>query len=580
MTFLKKHYLAIIFSILVGLICVLPQLVFIFSLNTQYHGAHLMAIDDEEIYLSRMHDIVDGHVLLGSPWFFEYKNQIPIYPPTSDLIIVILSKIFFTSLINTLIILKFLLPLILFLLIYFLIIKIINEETFLAKISATAGATLITLGYGLIDYNQVLNYIAGKTSPITFLIWTRPSNPINGAIIIFSFFLIFISINKNYSNIKLFFASFLFALGIGSYFFTWGIILSVLAFIFIFNFLFKNFRNLKTIILIVLFGFIMALPYFYLNFLAAKSPDYNSAIQRTGMIFNHLPVFNKFTIFVIIIFFILSLIKFDLKKISFYKENYWWCLCAAFLLGSFFAYNQQVITGKAVFPPHFVQYTIPLSIITLVVIFYKTITKFKFNLIIIGSIIIITASIFYGSFVQVKAYQNNFDKFAKLQKFMILADWLDKNTKKDSVILPIENEEYYTRFIPALTNNNVYFGTYIFFLIPDDRLIHNYLTLLKTKDTKPEYLNEYIEKNYIEFTSYLGTMLDTQYNQESKDLLLKKTKIIQSYQNFYNSNLVDELKKYRINYVLSINPLSEKLKNELQNPQIIYQIDEFNLYQL
>ena len=69
--FIKKHYLALIFSILVGLIYAAPHLFFIISLGDKYHGLPLMATANEDAYIFRIREILDGHYLVGSPVYFE-----------------------------------------------------------------------------------------------------------------------------------------------------------------------------------------------------------------------------------------------------------------------------------------------------------------------------------------------------------------------------------------------------------------------------------------------------------------------------------------------------------------------------
>ena len=46
---------------------------------------------------------------------------------------------------------------------------------------------LIVFGFDLVDYNSIISYIIGRFSPQGFLIWTRPINPVSGAILLFLF---------------------------------------------------------------------------------------------------------------------------------------------------------------------------------------------------------------------------------------------------------------------------------------------------------------------------------------------------------------------------------------------------------
>jgi hypothetical protein len=64
--FLRKHWLALVFAVMIGLIYVGPHIAFIISLEDQYRGIPMMQTPNEISYLARIQEILDGHPMLGS----------------------------------------------------------------------------------------------------------------------------------------------------------------------------------------------------------------------------------------------------------------------------------------------------------------------------------------------------------------------------------------------------------------------------------------------------------------------------------------------------------------------------------
>ena len=52
------------------------------------------------------------------------------------------------------------------------------------------------------------------------------------------------------------------------------------------------------------------------------------------------------------------------------------------------------------------------------------------------------------------------------------------------------------------------------------------------------------------------------------------------YKNFYNQNFLDQLKKYRLDYILSDGKLIDGLLTELNSIELVYNHDNFYLYKL
>ncbi|MBU2575477.1 hypothetical protein KKF64_00060, partial [Patescibacteria group bacterium] len=56
----KRHYIAIICALFIGLLYIGPHIAFLFSLGDEYQGIPMLQTANEGGYLARMHEITDG----------------------------------------------------------------------------------------------------------------------------------------------------------------------------------------------------------------------------------------------------------------------------------------------------------------------------------------------------------------------------------------------------------------------------------------------------------------------------------------------------------------------------------------
>ena len=195
--------------------------------------------------------------------------------------------------------------------------------------------------------------------------------------------------------------------------------------------------------------------------------------------------------------------------------------------------------------------------------------------------IITSSSIAYGIYIQKSAYQNNFDKYKKMQNIVPIFNWLNNNTAKDSVILVVNDKhEKYAKQLMAFTNNNLYAGSFIFTLMPQERITHNYMVDLKMQGVAPKKLKQYISHNLVMHKHYFGGLTDWKNTQITKKYLRDKDIVLNLYPEFYKQNLYTELKKYRLNYILSKDKLNVSIKKQLPQLVFIKEINGFYIYEL
>lgn len=574
--FIRAHRWALFAMLVVGIVSIGPHVLFRISLGAEYRGFYILQTDNETEYLAKVQEIFDGHLLLGSTPFFEYKNNFPLLPPTLELFYAFAALVFGASIPTVFIASKFVLPAVLFFLIYLLIDRLSDEVPLLrGRAHALAGGLLIVLGYDLIDYGTVWSYLSGSSSPASFLLWTRPVNPVIGAILLCSVLLIAWSFHNEHSRRYRFFlyaaGGAAIALMIGSYFFSWFLTLSILGILITINALRRHYAFVKSVLLMSAIGIILSLPYWYIVWNAGASPWYDDAAFRTGFSLGHSFILNKLLLLSLVVFFAVTAL-FRLEK----KE--WWWFCLALLLGGFVAFNQQVITGRTIWPFHFVQYTIPLSLSVLFIVLYHVCARryrWAWSAV-VGFVIVISLS--FGIYVQASVYNRFYDEYKQKQSYAAVFRWLNASAPKDCVVL--SEDDLFSRMILAFTHCNVYWTNNVHFLIPWERLRHNYFTFLRLKGVSVEEIGGYLENNGDEVLGYFYGLGGLEAGRSYPPFARLINGFPVDYQSFVSRDFRNELKKYRIDYIISQGPLSEGIRQSLTGLILVSEINGFFIYAL
>ncbi|OGY90822.1 MAG: hypothetical protein A3H70_03770 [Candidatus Komeilibacteria bacterium RIFCSPLOWO2_02_FULL_48_11] len=589
----KSHYLALASALIVGLLYIGPQLVFMHSLGNKYQGIPMLQTPNEDTYLARIHEIIDGHPLVGSFPYYEYKDQWPISPPTGEMFYALPTLLFGIPLVTTLIVSKFILPLILFLLIYALTYNLLPPaRLFSRKISAVSAALLVLLGYDLVDYRSLLGFfLRGEPLGGSFLLWARPVNPILGAIFLLAFLLgVWAIIQKTrYPKTAITSAGLSLSLMIMSYFFSWGIALSILGFLILIYFFKREYKIVKRFGFIIAIAAILSSPYWYISYLSRQSPWYHDSILRSGLIYTHYPLLNKVLLAILGLYLVLVFIPIIKKIINRVKINLqdWHWFCLALILGSSWALNQQVVTGVTVWPYHFVQYTIPLSMVVLVVLLHRIIlNQFRF-LWIFAIISIIGSSLLFGFYSQVHTYRNSYDYYYRMQSLAPVFAWFNRETK-DCVILVSNKTEVYklTELLPAFTHCNMYVSYSVFSLMPNERIYHNNLVNLRLQGISAENIEAYMKANETDMRVHLASnwqgMLWTPEFPDFHDYTLDERikKFPEGYKEFLNKDFETELRKYKLDYVLSVGPLTDRVIKQLTSIKLAWQQADIYIYSI
>lgn len=578
----KNHGTGYLLALLVGIASIAPYLLAQYALGDDYKGFPLLFTANEDYYIARVQDIVDGHRLLGSPFLYEYKNNLPMVFPIGEFIYALPALLFGVSVLSVVMTFKFIFPTILFLIVYFLIYNLSKRATS-DKITACFGGLLITLGSEFVNYKQVWLLLTGQSQDLFLSLWTRPVNPITGALFLFLFLiLLWKSIN---SDKWFYFVIAGVVLGLmPGYIFSWLSAMSIIGATILLSLFRCRFGVIKKLCTIVLCSILVSAPSWYIWLSALfTSADNNYMAFHHGLLLTHYPIFNKVVLLQTVFFLPLFLfIRYKAKKRCEEAEEWWW-FTASLVVGNWLVFNQQIITGRVVWPPHLTQYTIPLVFLTFVLVFgnyFKTRAPklCRTAIVVFGGIIILYTIMATFSY----RLDSQMRELATVQRFIPLFAWLNQQTQKDCVVLAKESKKYAEPlgdWIPALTHCNTYSSTNSVASL--ERTYFNYLVELRLRGIKEQDLEQYLWDNREELRYQFYTTWLQWYASAGDDWLSGPiSTIINKYHDFLKEDFTIALRRYQIDYLVSDESLFASPVNQFPNARLLDKVGVFYIYQL
>ncbi len=579
--FLRRHRLGLLFALLVGVVSVAPRLFFIVSLGDEYRGVPIFQTPNEPAYLAIMQEIRDGHPLAAAFSFFEYKDTKPLLPPTLAFFYAAAAVILHLPLIYILLASQFFLPAFLSFLAYLLLLALQGGSTDgRKKFYAIAGGVAITLGMDLISYQLFREIVQGAVRIDNFLIWTRPVNPIGGALLLFCFLWSLAKLISLHRKRYLWVSSVAFALMIGSYVFSWTLALAVLGSLGLFALIRREYSQFRSLVAVGTLGTLLASPYWYLLWSASRASEYAEASGRIGLTATHAPVFNKFLLAVAFVF----------AAAWWWRRRYprgeeaatdpfplWERLSLALIVSGVIAYNQQVVTGMDIGFHHYVFYTIPFGYLVGILLLSQVLAPRLPRVALCLAFGLILASFLLGISVQAAVYKKWNPYYRDFQENAAFLDFLNTKARSPCVVLQNSRELLWQNLIPAFTHCDLYISGEIEAFIPRERLLHNYLALLRlrgiTSAELPKYLQDHLREAHGLLRSEVEMRNDTQFIELS-------AKLPEYYRLFLQKDFRTELAKYRLDYLLAITPIPPTVLRELGNPPMLLTVGERALYDL
>ena len=579
--FLKSHGVALAMALLVGATAIAPHLLAQNALGADYQGFPFLFKGNEDYYMAKIQDIIDGHWLANSPYLYDYKNKVSLVFPIGEYLYALPALLFGVSVASVLMATKFIFPVLLFLLVYFLLYNL-SKRTMGDKINAIFGGLLITIGEYFVNYKDTWSRLTGQNYGLYLSIWTRPVNPITGALFLFIFLILLwksVRSDKWYYPIA---AGIVLGIMPG-YIFSWMVALSVLGAYAIILLVHRRFKTIKKFFIIVLSSVLAGLPVWYLwfrSFFAAADGQY--AASRFGLTLTHYPILNKVALAQTILFLALFLFEWRRKKKNNEKFEEWWWFAAALVASNWLVYNQQIITGRVVWPPHLTQYTVPLVFLTFVLIlgnyFRRLVPK-------LWSLFVIAISGVFVLFIVMTTfnYSGQMKNFSKLQQYVPFFNWLTRYSARDCVVLANEewdNNDFLTRWIPAFTHCNTYLTGYFPSSAPLERIYFSYLVNLRLRDVKKQDLEKYLWSQKDILRAYFADTWQQAFTPTDDSWLAGPiSKLVDDYDRLNQEDFVTVLKRYRLDYLVSEEPISASLTKQLPHAVLLGKFGSVYVYQ-
>ena len=462
--FIKNHRLAVVFSILAGLVMVGPQLVFIRTLGSNYHGIYMLGTDAETHYLARMEELYDGH-FWGNPFLAEFKGKqySPFWTPI-ELLLAIPGYIFGIGIADLNLIYKFILPAVIFLLSYILVWRIVRDRW-----AGIAAGALITLGYNIMTAAGWLHLLKWDYIYSQFALYSRPINPEASVLIFLVFLNSCYSLWQKASWRGAILTGVIFGLSFYIYFFLWTF-LSALIVLFLLVVIRDD--RFKYFLGVFIVGLVIGIPALLFMAHVSQSSLFSPLAFVFGVMHNRSAHIGFLSIAVC---FFLLLLWF--KKVI---DKSMLVFLSILMLTTVIVLVQNIVTNIKIQEGHYHWYfNVPIYAVIISVGLSKLLVKKPIikNFFLGG---LVVCSFLNGYLVQASSYYFNYPEYAPIQQAGPVFDWLSRYSVHDSIVL---SNEQLSELIPIYTHNNVFWNAYaIFYLIPIETIEQRLFYLLKLND--------------------------------------------------------------------------------------------------
>lgn len=580
---LRSHALAYAFAFIVGTLSVLPHLLAWRDLGPDYRGIPYLYTNNEDYYLARITEISEGHPLIGSPYLREYKESVPLIPPTGEYFYALPALIFQASPLLILMGAKWVYPALLFLLAYALTLLLLGHTPRRSTrlLAGIASGLFVTLGYDLTNYGSVIARLTGHGSiwP-TLSQWTRPVNPITGGLLLFTFLATLSHSMRTQSRSNMAIAALSLALSIG-YIFSFALAVTMASLTALFFLFLKDFRRFTQ--LCIIGGSAVLLDGLYL-LRVLPSLDGTDMGGRNGLLLMHTPLPNKILLATLCATGVILSLTWKYRRSELTRpiaEQFPLFFTGSLLVSSLIVLNQQVFTGRTIWPYHFVQYTTPLAGVALFVLIgrYLTLIYPKITQAMLGWSIALFLS--FGLWNST-TYRGSLSDFRSLQSEATLFHWLKANAPQQCVVMTNEDvDERINSLIPAFTHCDTYLTKYIVGTIPKERVDHNFLVRLRLHGVTPATIDEYLLHHQDEVRAYYYSDWHELFGStESEHLATERSLIAERYRAFLQTDFLTELQTYQVDYLVAVDPLTENTLRDLPELKTVLQYGSTTVYAL
>jgi len=493
--FLREHKIAIFLALLTSIIVAFPQVYFRIDHKDLYRdGVEAIELLPDSPRSALVREVQDGHPGIGSIYYKDGKDDPYVYQPLQPMVVAYMGQMFSLDINNTILLSRFILPLIVFLLIYCFVFLLSKD-----KLAALSSAALLLLADSILSFSGASRLLAGS-SPSNFLQLARPVNPAMTYIPFFAFLVVFWLFYRK-RDWRLGLASaILLGLNFYNYFYSWTFLYAfgaILILIFLFQ---KKWSEATRLGSVFLGALIVAIPYFINLYHISLYSTSGDVSARFGMVLSHAPMFVSLTAIVALVIFFLGFPKED-------REKYFFSL--ALLLTPFVTHNQQILTGRIMQVDHYHWFfNKPMAVImVLLVIFHwlgrQQLASYKKALV----VLIILVSVFTGVFTQAVSYSSDRRDGGNIaverQKYAPVMNWLNENAEIESVVLANSEISHLTVIYTSL-NVFHYISAHLSLAATEERIRNALYTFYRLEGVgvkeAPEVLGA--ERGYISASIY------------------------------------------------------------------------------
>ncbi len=537
-SFIKKYWLAILGTLVVGLFTALPTFVFFQRVGDNWRGVYPVFNGDALFYQARIQEIYDGHGAINHSYFFEHKDIVYPQQVGAEYFIYGLTKIFGLSAPALQVALDFIAPALIFLLAY-LLFKKLSANEYTAVLFPALLFTVVMSGLFKPIHPQV-------TLPLLLLFlifWAR----------------LILQAEKKWLHSIM--AGLVWGLLFLTYFYHWSFLVVVVGIYILILLLRKSFAELKYQGLMIGIAGLIGTPYF-LRVLASLESSFGAeTMGRLGLYFSHLPEsYPRLAVALVwLVFFVWFARHYKIEQAK--KTQ----IAAILLIANVLYPNHQLITG-VIFNNAAHWSWMPILIFAvsahymIAVLRRENINLWKNRLIMLTVFILLILPAWRLSTFLFPSYKYQYkNNIADGHQYYADAfAWINTYTQKDAVIL---SDMELMSFIPIYTSANVYNSYYAFVLPASDQEIIE-RTLL-SHFFEPDFFtaNEFgfkdgdrilwslaaeAEKNTHSIAGIWPIPYEPQYS-----LVKEKKKVAEVYDNLLKEGWnISLFKKYRLDYII------------------------------
>ena len=547
--------LSVTIAILVGFIFGLPHLLIPIFLGSGVSYTPLVAgldnvcgitHDEALFYGAQIKKIFDGKPFFADVDLYEYRNVSNPFSTFPYFVFGNIAKLL-GSVQRLFILADFILPPLIFYSIYLLLLSLTGE-----MVVSVFGSIFLIFGP---DIFRAISAVLKTYSGYSYAFWNFPlNNPFsfsrfispefNLPILFFSLYFIYQGIKKYsyfYSAISGIFLGLLFH----SYLYFWTFYLSgslALLFLYVFK---KDFKRVKIILLAVMIGAIISIPYFLKQIEFNKFINHNDILLRFGLVRgSFVEWYHTIEGFVALLILIIFCKKRD--------EGFYFLL--AFMFGGIMCLNQQILTGKTIQNHHWYFLTIqPWFVFILSYLLSSVVKKSerqnllkRLNISLILKVLIIFL-LFSGLIKQTVYAERTYNTYSLTEEEKALFAWLKEKSKTDDVVLSLNRR--LDDLIPVYTKNFVFLPNGVLTFASDKEIIERLIIAFKLYGVKEEYLKENLPRDewgfHLFHTKYAQVFYGKRevFPKEVLSDILAKYRLLSS-NSFYNN-----FKKYKLDYI-------------------------------